>query len=167
MTKYRLIDVPASHPLATMASRNRSGNLVKLGEHRIVLYEKIGPGTHPCHWCKRPVRWAPGEGPGGDRLSCDHLNSDRKDNRPENLVPSCHGCNALRGHPHPPVRDNEPHIERNGKRIRTIPRTCEECAATFYVVPTEVRRGGGRFCGKSCASRNVRRHKTWSTRRKH
>lgn len=76
-----------SHPTAS------KGGLVY--EHRRVLYDTIGPGTHPCFWCLSPVSW---EAPNGDpnRLVVDHLNSDRADNRPENLVPSCHGDNVSR-----------------------------------------------------------------------
>jgi hypothetical protein len=42
------------HPLLTPGSRNL------VPEHRIVLYEAIGPGSHPCTWCGRLVNWEPG-----------------------------------------------------------------------------------------------------------
>jgi hypothetical protein len=68
------------HPLAT-----KSGLLL----HRQVLYDELGPGPHPCHWCKRPLDWP--------EIAVDHLNGVRDDNRPENLVPSCSSpCNAHR-----------------------------------------------------------------------
>lgn len=57
-------------------------------EHRRVLFEEIGPGTHPCHWCERPVTW-------GVDLHTDHL-GDRLDNDPQLLVPSCRPCNSAR-----------------------------------------------------------------------
>jgi hypothetical protein len=62
--------------------------------HRIVLYDKVGPGEHPCHWCGKPVSWTLS---GSKRLETDHLNAVRDDNRPENLVPSCKTCNTQRG----------------------------------------------------------------------
>lgn len=77
------------HVLAT-----RSGMLF---EHREVLYAKIGPGAHPCHWCGRLVRWDIPVNRGGLALVTDHLNDSRLDNRPENLEPSCIRCNTKRG----------------------------------------------------------------------
>lgn len=74
-----------THPIAT-----KSGNVL---EHRIVLYEKIGSGTHPCHHCGRMVTWM---APIPDRLETDHLDFDRANNHPANVVPSCFGCNSHR-----------------------------------------------------------------------
>lgn len=82
---YRRVYRPG-HPLA--------GKYGAAYEHRIVLYEAIGPGTHPCHWCKRPVTWATTRTV--DSLAVDHLNGVEHDNRLENLVPSCNGCNTGR-----------------------------------------------------------------------
>lgn len=64
--------------------------------HRLVLFEKIGPGVHPCHWCGTSVTWHRRVALRGDLVS-DHLNGNTRDNSPENLVPSCTRCNALRG----------------------------------------------------------------------
>lgn len=58
-------------------------------EHRLVLFEAIGPGTHGCHWCEAGVTW-------GVDLEADHLDHDRANNDRANLVPSCHGCNTRR-----------------------------------------------------------------------
>lgn len=77
------------HPLA------RHGELM---EHRKILYDKIGPGPHECHWnsvrgCgKVNLEWG---GHGG--IHADHLDDDRINNSPENLVPSCKKCNGDRG----------------------------------------------------------------------
>ena len=57
--------------------------------HRLVLFEKIGSGPQECHWCGCDLTW-------GDGLEVDHVNNQRDDNRPENLVPTCHGCNTRR-----------------------------------------------------------------------
>ena len=64
--------------------------------HRIVLWDVIGPGAHPCHHCKRVVSWDNGKGH-PDVLQVDHLNNRGDDNRPENLVPACKECNSARG----------------------------------------------------------------------
>lgn len=72
----------------------------RLQEHRKVLYDLIGPGPHPCHWrdvysCgKDALEWG---GRGG--IFVDHLDGDTHNNSPENLVPSCNGCNIRRGNP--------------------------------------------------------------------
>lgn len=58
-------------------------------EHRAVLLDKIGPGTHPCNWCGTSVTWM-------DDLEVDHVNHVRDDNTADNLVPSCHSCNTRR-----------------------------------------------------------------------
>lgn len=63
--------------------------------HRVRLYDSIGPGTHPCHWCGKPVAWeiaypAPGS------LVVDHLDENKRNNAIENLVPACQPCNIGR-----------------------------------------------------------------------
>jgi 5-methylcytosine-specific restriction endonuclease McrA len=55
------------------------------------MYDTIGPGTHPCHGCGRPVTW-------GTTLEVDHINHAREGNRPVNLRVACRACqNAHRG----------------------------------------------------------------------
>lgn len=44
---YSVVQWPG-HPLATNGS---------VREHRAVLFDKIGPGMHSCHWCAKPVTW--------------------------------------------------------------------------------------------------------------
>jgi hypothetical protein len=85
--RYRSAHRPG-HPLA-MANG-------KVYVHRAVLFDAIGPGVHPCNWCRSPVAW---DATRGDprMLSVDHLNGEGDDNRPENLVPACSTCNATRG----------------------------------------------------------------------
>lgn len=73
------------HPLAS------EGEAQMAYQHRYVLYEKIGPGAHPCHWCGKMVEWG-----GKPRLVTDHLNENRHDNDPDNLVPACVRCNSKR-----------------------------------------------------------------------
>jgi len=50
-----------------------------------------------CYWCGAIIDWFPGGKTSAGALIVDHLNEKRDDNRLENLVPSCHRCNALRG----------------------------------------------------------------------
>lgn len=84
VTRYRRVKAPG-HPLA-----DKDG-MVRV--HRRALYDKIGPGEHACHWCGRPVAW---DGVGIGRLCVDHIDGDRWNNDPANLVPSCRRCNTKR-----------------------------------------------------------------------
>jgi predicted nucleic acid-binding Zn ribbon protein len=70
-----------SHPLA-----DKYGYVL---EHRAVVYEATGATCPDCYWCGVALVWA--------QVSVDHLNEDKADNRPENLVVSCCDCNRMRG----------------------------------------------------------------------
>ena len=67
----------------------------KLLAHRGVLFDAIGPGPHPCHWCNRVLPWRAHSA--ADCINVDHLDFDRLNNSRENLVPSCLDCNTKRG----------------------------------------------------------------------
>ena len=85
---YRVLTGQQGHPLV-----DKNGSV---GEHRAVLYAKIGPDPHPCYWgCGKTVYWF---SPYRLTVLCaDHVDSDRLNNDPENLVPSCFKCNWDRG----------------------------------------------------------------------
>lgn len=77
----------------------RAGHPVAMSDgsvyvHRAVLYDKIGPGPHPCHWCGETVTWG-AQGQYG--LSVAHLDDDVTNNEPGNLVPVCYRCRHGRG----------------------------------------------------------------------
>ena len=84
---YLRISIPKTHPLAGRST-------TRTWMHRVVLFDKIGFGPHRCHWCARHVNWRAG-------LLVDHLDDDRQNNAPDNLVPSCNGCNIRRAFAHP------------------------------------------------------------------
>lgn len=73
-----------NHPVS-----DRDGNIYV---HRQVLYDKIGPGHHLCHYCGTEIRWAKGRG--GNRLTVDHIDAVKTNNDPDNLVPCCLPCNS-------------------------------------------------------------------------
>ena len=79
------------HPLS-----NKYGGI---WTHRLLLFEVIGFGPHPCHWCKRLVDWNAPTLPSHDylELQVDHLDNDGGNNALTNLVPACRSCNSRRG----------------------------------------------------------------------
>lgn len=119
------------HPLAA-----KNG---KVAVSRLVLFDKLGAGDHPCHWCGCSLTWL--------TICADHLNSDPTDNRPENLVASCRGCNANRD-------DGTGH----GRRPAPIP--CERCGGP--VMPGANRRPR-RFCSVACSNLS----RTYGTKQEH
>lgn len=111
------------HPLAPVSG------LVSAA--RIVLYDQIGQGPHPCHWCGRSVNWLVGQrGNLRDALVADHLDSNELDDSPDNLVASCGSCNGERG---TKVLNDEEYITRaNGTRLRIGEvRQCRTCGTDF------------------------------------
>lgn len=85
---YVVVYMPG-HPLVAGKSRPR------VHMHRAVLYDAIGPGPHPCHWCGKSVTFRVRSG-GPDWLVVDHLDHDGLNNDRSNLVPSCTRCNTMR-----------------------------------------------------------------------
>jgi hypothetical protein len=81
-SQYRRV-TRKGHPLADKYGR--------LWEHRANLYDKIGPGEHACYRCGVMLQWARG-GP-LPQIQTHHLNRDRSDNQPVNIVASCQPCN--------------------------------------------------------------------------
>lgn len=71
----------SGHPVST------AGGYLFL--HRKVLWHKIGPGVHLCFHCATSIEWFKG-------LECDHLDHNKQNNDPENLVPCCRSCNRAR-----------------------------------------------------------------------
>ena len=134
------------HPLAPPSGR--------LPEHRVVLYDKVGPGPLPCHWgCGRWVVWSHKRTSEGC-LVTDHVDGDPTNNHPDNLVVSCQTCNLIRG------RDSRfedgRFIVKNGVRSRALLRTCPTCEVEFWVevkyTKKRTKSGGerGRYCSMKC-----------------
>lgn len=103
---YRNYSRGSDHPLA-WGKKQRT-----IGEHRLVLYEKIGPGAHSCHWCGVRLIWAPTLLHLGtiQRLVVDHLDDDPTNNDPANLVPACSRCNTLRSNTSLHKRVRKPYV---------------------------------------------------------
>lgn len=65
-------------------------------QHRRVLFEKIGEGSHKCHHCGTWLSWEKNYPEHRDALTVDHLDEDKSNNDPDNLVPCCGACNLKR-----------------------------------------------------------------------
>lgn len=128
----------------------------RIGLHIVVLYEKIGPGAHPCHWCRKLVIWLPSQAGRKNRLVPDHVDGNPQNNAPENLVPSCSGCNIRRGKADT-IQPGEPFLIRSGKRVRAERRICHECGSPF--LHRIAARNPGLFCSKTCSNRVTARNR--------
>lgn len=73
--------IRVGHPMA----RNRG----QVYEHRLVAYDAHGGECPGCYWCGKGLEW--------QAAVVDHLNEDKQDNRPENLLVCCNNCNRARG----------------------------------------------------------------------
>jgi hypothetical protein len=90
---YRMIRSPG-HVLA-----HKTGRWTQYApHHRYVCFESLGkPGKSKCHWCQWELPWLLA-GKYDQRLvvQVDHLDNDRQNNVPANLVPACYWCNRNR-----------------------------------------------------------------------
>lgn len=78
---YQFIHAP-KHPLVSRGQ-------IYVAEHRIVLYEAIGPGPMNCEICSKPLTW--------ETCCVDHIDENPRNNERSNLRPTCNPCNAWRG----------------------------------------------------------------------
>ena len=132
------------HPLAPASGR--------IAYARLALYEKIGPGPHPCHWCESEITWMPGVGPKHGAIIADHINFDRTDDSPDNLVASCLNCNAHRTErgDRNRIQEGELTVEVGGSRTRAVLVECATCGKSFAALPALVRKGEGKYCSMEC-----------------
>lgn len=137
----RMVRAP-EHPIAP------PGGMLAVA--RLVLYDKIGPGPHACNWCGTEVDWKRGLVPGA--LIADHLNWNRNDDSPENLVPACNPCNVNRQRKHEDraLKADELTVMRGSYRTRAVERVCKTCGETFLIPPAAAKNGRGQYCSRAC-----------------
>ncbi|MFZ3592310.1 HNH endonuclease [Streptomyces sp. BH104] len=145
--KARRMLILPDHPLALSSPH--------IPEYRVLLYEAIGPGVHPCYHCGVSVEWRPGDGSAPGALVVDHLDRNPLNNSLENLAPSCQRCNIMNSER--VVADEESfRTLRGGTRLRGLPRNCEYCGGPFVTWTKNPGPGKGRFCSRSCARKGSR-----------
>lgn len=71
------------HPVGTVGQQSR------VYEHRAVYHAEHGEGPFSCNWCGVEVTW--------QTMHVDHVDDDKANNDPSNLVASCPTCNQGRG----------------------------------------------------------------------
>lgn len=151
VVRHRQVRRPG-HPIAP------SSGIVAVS--RIVLYEKIGPGDHACHWCGKRVRWNPGGGLKPGSLIADHLDFDATNDSTDNIVPTCNMCNRhrLATGRRAPIQDGELFLTNsNGDKTRATERKCKVCGETFVAAMSQAKIGRALYCSRSCARRGPRR----------
>lgn len=85
--RYQQKKMP-NHPLAKGSGR--------VFVHRVTLFDNLGAGSFPCHWCGKLLYWHKSYPEHDDALLVDHLDHNRHNNHPDNLVPACNSCNSKR-----------------------------------------------------------------------
>jgi hypothetical protein len=144
-SRYRYITVK-SHPLKPEGG--------KLPAHRVALYDKIGAGPHACHWCGKKISWDVPPSADGC-IDTDHLDDNRHNNDPANLVPSCHRCNIIRTHDRR-FADKSFVISTTARTRRSaVERTCQRpgCGKKFLVETALIGKDPerkGKYCSKEC-----------------
>lgn len=120
-----------------------------------MLFDTIGPGSHPCHWCERLVTWRARRGDSEvDDLVVDHLDGNRSNNEPSNLVPACQPCNFASGYNPWIIDEGEVHIVRKkGTRLRAVERVCAQCGVAFLKEPS----ANPTYCSRACTDAAKRR----------
>jgi hypothetical protein len=146
---YRTRYLTVGHPL------NSGSN--KILAHRLALWEKIGPGPHPCHYCGVLVDWILSADTRKGALISEHVDRDPANNDQDNLVPSCQRCNILNSRRR--VLPDEPHrISTRGTRRRCVVRSCRHCSEEFLAYrskdPTR-----GVYCSRSCIAKDKPRRR--------
>jgi hypothetical protein len=88
--EYLVIRNAQGHPIAT-----HDGSIPY---HRFVLYEKLqSPWGAVCRWCEYPLLWKTRLSYSVAHVVCaDHLDGNKANNDPDNLVASCDWCNKNR-----------------------------------------------------------------------
>jgi ribosomal protein L34E len=142
-SKYRMLsrpDCPIAPPSGIIAA------------HRWILYNNLGRGAHPCHWCGKRLFWQPKDR--NRQIHADHVNGRTLDNRPENIVASCRRCNTIRDR-NDRIAEHEPvFVNCYGNRTRVTAHQCAECGSEFLAVPSARRTFCSRHCSQSAHNRD-------------
>ncbi|MGA5598421.1 HNH endonuclease signature motif containing protein [Streptomyces cellulosae] len=139
--RYRYVKRPG-HPLAPASGQ--------IPLHRVVLYDRIGPGHHRCNWCPAEVAWSTKGAVGA--LVADHVDGNTQNNSPDNLVPSCHPCNTRRGHDRRLAQAAAVMVTEKGRK-EAVECTCLLCGRSFLVAKTDLDHSGDRQVGGYCSAR--------------
>lgn len=84
---YVVVKCPPDHSLSV----GRRSPTIYL--HQLIAFDTYGFGPHLCHWCSTPVTWR------SRSTAVDHVDGDKLNNSPANLVLACTRCNTHRANP--------------------------------------------------------------------
>lgn len=126
-----------------------------VASHRILLWDKIGRGPHPCFYCGVTVSWFPDLDTESLELCVDHRDQDKYNNDLDNLVACCRICN-MRNTPRV-ISEEEDFITRSdGSRLRAIRSRCLRCSVEFLAPIRTYKKTPRLYCSRACYhARNV------------
>jgi hypothetical protein len=119
--------------------------------NRLLLFQRIGPGPHECHWCRTHIEWRHGARNAPNTIVSDHVDGNKRNNAPDNIVPSCCKCNLWRANPLR-IRHGELVVTHpNGTRTRAVMVKCGHCGKEFPKSVTAMKAGRRHACSRSCS----------------
>lgn len=86
---YIKVKLPLGHPALVVLRPGSKPTDRWVFEHRLVAWLSAGDSSLSCGWCQEPLTWRTAQ--------VDHLDHDKGNNDPENLLVSCNACNMGRG----------------------------------------------------------------------
>lgn len=94
-----------------------------------------------------------------------YYSTDLKPKSSKRIIAVCDGCGKVRliqksayrklCHKCATAFAAKKRIGKNHSRWNRVEKTCKVCGKTFYIAPSEIKKGGGKYCSMSCRKRGM------------